>query len=301
MNCGLIQLFALLDSIPEHGAPGKSTVSAAVRFKAGELFAEDIPEKLPDNTKAKSAVLCMAAKTAFVDAALVKTSEEIALEEAAQADFAVIAGIYSSGGLPSMIHLAPAACLMYELSLTAFSAFVHAWMSELPIETETIRFGRKILDAAKWDSANWTAAERAAADHGDPDVRLVLDTAYKVWLEVDRLRGLLRFNPDEQGQYIAGCSPDYFVLPALGEHFTLRFGDTPWSVIDEKRGLCLRRPVGQPPAIYSLGQSAYPDFDEWEQLWRHYHRTINNESRNNPALQRRFMPKRYWKNLPEMR
>jgi probable DNA metabolism protein len=264
MNYGLIQLFALLDeSIP---VPEKFSA----RFEAGELFAEDHSEKSPEYTNS------------------------------ALADFAVVAGIYSSDA-PELPALPTAACLMYELSTAAFSAFVHAWMSELPIETEAIRFGRKILGTANGDSLN-RAAEIAAHDRGDPDVRLILDTAYKVWLEVDRLRGLLRFTPGGQGQYIARCSPDYLVLPALTEHFTTRFGDTPWTIIDEKRGLCLRRPAGQPPAICNLeDQAARPDSDEWEQLWRYYHRTINNENRNNPSLQRRFMPKRYWKNLPEMR
>jgi probable DNA metabolism protein len=43
-----------------------------------------------------------------------------------------------------------------------------------------------------------------------------------------------------------------------------------------------------------------PEGGEWEKLWQHYHKTINNESRNNPNLQRQFMPKRYWKYLTEL-
>ena len=39
---------------------------------------------------------------------------------------------------------------------------------------------------------------------------------------------------------------------------------------------------------------------EWENLWRNYHSTINNPGRSNPDLQKQFMPKRYWKYLPEM-
>jgi probable DNA metabolism protein len=39
--------------------------------------------------------------------------------------------------------------------------------------------------------------------------------------------------------------------------------------------------------------------DEWEELWKHYHKTINNEDRDNPGLQKQLMPKRYWKYLPE--
>jgi probable DNA metabolism protein len=73
--------------------------------------------------------------------------------------------------------------------------------------------------------------------------------------------------------------------------------------VDERRGLALlRRPGGDAEIVpAALFGSPEPAAEGYEELWRHYHRTINNESRNNPALQRRFMPKRYWKYLPELR
>ena len=242
------------------------------------------------------------------------------------ADAAIVASLYSSGGL-NFSALPKPARLLYELSISAFDALVGAWMSELPIEAQMLRFGRKILS-----SKNRAEADKATLDRGDPDVRIVLETTQKVWHEVDRFRGLLRFNPDETGMYIARFSPDHYILPALAEHFSLRFGPTPWAIIDEKRGLCLRR-INAGLPVYKVSSStqlthfvdryelratesiaqdihtanvcaanvcAAPS-DEWEQLWLRYHKTINNESRNNPDLQRQFMPKRYWKNLPEMR
>jgi probable DNA metabolism protein len=41
--------------------------------------------------------------------------------------------------------------------------------------------------------------------------------------------------------------------------------------------------------------------DPWEDLWRNYHRSINNEGRKNPGLQRKLMPQRYWPYLSEMK
>jgi probable DNA metabolism protein len=35
-------------------------------------------------------------------------------------------------------------------------------------------------------------------------------------------------------------------------------------------------------------------------LWKTFHRTVAIENRINPALQRQFMPARYWKHLTEM-
>ncbi|MCL2211001.1 MAG: TIGR03915 family putative DNA repair protein [Treponema sp.] len=136
---------------------------------------------------------------------------------------------------------------------------------------------------------------------------------YKVYREIDRMKGLLRFTPNKHGELIARCATDNYILPALISHFTARFGDEiSWSIIDEKRALCLRKQIGKNAEIIPFSPSILnavlneetgvspEENDEWEELWKHYHRTINNEDRNNPKCQKQFMPKRYWKYLPEM-
>ena len=131
---------------------------------------------------------------------------------------------------------------------------------------------------------------------------------YAVQHEIHRMMGLLRFSPDKNGEFIARCAPDHNILPELAVYFTARFGETPWSIIDEKRGLCLRRlPGGQPKITEVITPEDQPadvespgaGIDDWEELWKHYHKTINNEDRDNPKLQRQLMPQRYWKYLPE--
>jgi probable DNA metabolism protein len=227
-------------------------------------------------------------------------AESVEPEIHAALEFTIIAGLYSSAGLDLSV-LPETARWLFELSVNAFDAIVHAWMSELPIQAATVRFGRKVLAAA-----NRNAADTVAADRGDADTLTVLDAARKVRREVDRLRGFLRFNPNEDGVYIARCEPDHFSLPALCDYFTRRFGDASWVIIDEKRRCCLRRMTGERPRFHDTNElpdslrGVQSSAHEWEQLWRHYHKTINNENRNNPALQRRFMPKRYWKYLPEL-
>jgi probable DNA metabolism protein len=238
-----------------------------------------------------------------------------------EADAAIIAVLYSPEGI-DFSFLPENAGRLFELSANAFDAVVHAWMSELPLSGEIVRFGRKVLNTAAAAAgrkpghcidpalapAERRAAERAASDRGDPDVRAVLAAAYKVWHEINRLQGLLRFFPDENGVYIARCEPDHFVLPALGPHFRERFGETPWAIIEEKRRLCLYCNGGGEPEFGGIGDGCSiagnlpggQGYGEWENLWRHYHKTVNNESRNNPDLQRRFMPKRYWKYLTEL-
>jgi probable DNA metabolism protein len=125
--------------------------------------------------------------------------------------------------------------------------------------------------------------------------------------ETDRMTGLLRFSRGASGMYIARCAPEYFILPSLAEHFTARFGETPWAIIDEKRNIALLRLDGGEarlePLSHALAERLFPGGgifpDGWEYLWKLYHRSVNIENRKNPACQRQFIPLRYWKYLPE--
>jgi len=226
-------------------------------------------------------------------------------------DIAIAAGLHTETGIDFSI-LQPEILDLFELSADAFGAIVYAWMSELPITGQIIRFGKKIMSQktvtgnigpaqrGEFEAVWRKAAQRAATDRGDPDVQTVREAAYKVWHEIHRLMGLLRFCPDEKGVYTARCEPDHFVLPALGPHFTERFGETPWAIIDNKRRISL---ACDTELVFSTGTVNSPSFVKgqgWENLWKHYHKTINNESRHNPALQKRFMPARYWKYLTEL-
>jgi hypothetical protein len=237
-----------------------------------------------------------------------------------ETDIAIAAGMHMKTGIDFSV-LKPEILSLFELSRDAFGAIVYAWMSELPVTGQIIRFGKKILASqntvavkpvqrGKIEAAQRKAARIAATDRGDPDAQTTREAAYKVWHEIHRLMGLLRFCPDENGVYIAQCEPDHFVLPALGPHFMERFGETPWAIIDNKRRLSLCCETGQTGAsggtfVFLSNTGSQFSFEkgqggEWENLWRHYHKTINNESRNNPDLQKRFMPTRYWKYLTEL-
>jgi len=233
-------------------------------------------------------------------------SQQPAFPKYKQEDMEFIAAFYSSKFNSNILE--KTARRFYELNADAFTAFIQAWMSELPIEKELLAFGRGILAAR-----DKREAETAANDRGNDDTRTVLNTAAKVQFEIHKMYGLLRFFPGEEGTYIARFAPDFLILPALVGYFTMRFGETPWVIIDEKRGLILSRLRSNSAEAGShlkteiqildgpLSENSGCNTDEWEDLWRHYHKIINNESRNNPDLQRQFMPKRYWKYLPEVK
>jgi len=236
-----------------------------------------------------------------------------------ETDIAIAGGMHAKTGI-DFSFLPPEILDLFELSTDAFRAIVHAWMSELPVTGQIIRFGKKILAAnkkftnaiepsrrGKIETERRKAATLAATDRGDSDVQTVREAAYKTWHEIHRLMGLLRFCPDEKGVYTAQCEPDHFVLPALGPHFMERFGETPWAIIDNKRrlSLCCEPGASGRTLVFSACadnpiSSEKGQTGEWENLWKHYHKTINNESRKNPGLQKQFMPTRYWKYLTEL-
>ena len=137
-----------------------------------------------------------------------------------------------------------------------------------------------------------------------PDIPGFQTADDRVLHEAHRIMGFLRFRAGPDGVYTARCSPDYFILPALAEHFYLRFGETPWAIIDEKRNLCLYREKGRQPRLIRASPAAEENeaaSDIFEDLWRLYHRSINNEARKNLRLQRQFMPERFRKYLTELK
>jgi len=185
----------------------------------------------------------------------------------------------------------------------AYKDILYAWMSELPIEREVIHFAWKIV------SADRMHAEKARCDLADINVKKVIDAASKARRESHFLMGILRFSIGANNVPIARCSPDHFILPALANHFMLRFNNSNWAIIDEKRNIALMQ-TDSKPARLTVFDPAHPWFkeetdsnkennDDWEKMWKNYHTSINNENRKKPDLQRRFIPVRYWKYLPE--
>ncbi|MDR0602336.1 MAG: TIGR03915 family putative DNA repair protein [Treponema sp.] len=207
---------------------------------------------------------------------------------------------FERGLLPEPALLPGAARDLCAIAPQAYGDFLSAWMSELPVEAEMIRFGVRAIESGE-----------VPPDRGDSGVSAVLEASYKAAREIDRLMGLLRFSPVSLCQegggssgrdtvYAARCAPDHHVLPGLAGHFGLRFGGENWAVIDEKRRAVLLCKDGE-PCFVTAGEWACRGGgpDPYAGLWRLYHRSINNDGRNNAELQRQFLPVRYRKYLTE--
>jgi probable DNA metabolism protein len=140
-------------------------------------------------------------------------------------------------------------------------------------------------------------------DHlGDALVVRVLELSGKVGAEAHRLKGLLRFGADGQGGLYAKVDSDHRVLPLLASCFMRRLAGRRWKIHDARRGL-VAVSDGSAWRIRPEGECALPAASAEEPaqaLWKEYFRTIAIKERHNPRLQRRCMPRRYWKNLTEM-
>jgi probable DNA metabolism protein len=221
---------------------------------------------------------------------------------------------------PSPLHGAPlspadlgrlaeaAASVLRAFSGELFDLIVRVWMSEESLELPLFRL---CAEAGLHGS-------EVLADHGDPDLRAVSRAARRVLREIHRLTGLARFSPRADGLYAAPLEPDANVIAALMPHFARRFGEGDFALVDIRRRLAFARRGGRfesaaggealafmPDAAAAGGggegnPGGADPADEEVLLWKRYHKAAENPARRNPELQRRLMPRRYWKYLPEL-
>jgi len=138
--------------------------------------------------------------------------------------------------------------------------------------------------------------------HSDQVVFDVQQIEKKVYHEVHRLSGLIRFKALKSGVLYSPIEPDNDVCELLAKHFCDRFKNDPFIIHDKKRSKAL---------IASGGDFYITEFDsketpelfedecDFQKLWKKYFDTIAIKERTNPRCQKNFMPVRYWKNLTE--
>lgn len=135
--------------------------------------------------------------------------------------------------------------------------------------------------------------------HGEGTVCRMYELKRNVGHEAHMFWGFVRFHESEDGILIARINPKNQVLPLLAEHFSDRFSDENFVILDEnyKMGLfhpkkmCwylapLERDVLE--HIWERGQSA-----RYEELWKTFFQTIAIEERGNYRCQRNACAIRY--------
>lgn len=151
---------------------------------------------------------------------------------------------------------------------------------------------------------------RAAQNWADGTVRAIRRQSGRVFHEIARLHGFVRFERLPGGLYYARVAPDHPILPLLAPHFAARFADQRWLIHDLKRNSGVyydgRRWAFLPEVSFPTAPDkalAAPDPQEelCQEIWRAYFAAIAVEERRNPRLQRQRLPRRYWENMTEMR
>jgi probable DNA metabolism protein len=172
-----------------------------------------------------------------------------------------------------------------------------AYLSGHP-DVETLIM-RRIADAIPGRPALKPAA--------DLTVRIRIDKlSQKVRREAHRLKGFIRFQQTVDGTYLALIAPRYDVLPLIRRHFETRYPDQDWMIFDtvRKYGIgCSQRATREirldMEALTTDAHETNRHEALCQTLWQRYYEAVNIRSRNNPALHRRQLPRRYWRYLTE--
>ena len=131
------------------------------------------------------------------------------------------------------------------------------------------------------------------------ELNLVVRTLLR---EVEKLKGFVRFSVYDNVM-VSIIEPNNYVLPLLAPHFCDRYPNEAFLIFDKTHGEALLYRSGQ-SVIAPIQELDLPKADETEQLftgfWKLFYDTIAIDERYNPKCRMSFMPKRYWKHLPEM-
>lgn len=137
----------------------------------------------------------------------------------------------------------------------------------------------------------------------NPEVAPLLALEKSVMNERHLMQQFMRFEQLEGGVWFARCSPEAAVVPLLMDWFSGRFNTQRFAIYDEAHHMA---------GIYEGGgwhivrtdQVTLPEKTESEaamqRAWKRFYDTVSIDARYHPELRVHFMPKRFWKNLPEM-
>lgn len=138
----------------------------------------------------------------------------------------------------------------------------------------------------------------------DPAVSLVSSLQVKVWHEIHRFYGFVRFREIGSGVLFSEIQPENDILELLAPHFSDRFPNENWMIYDKKRQKVLAHEQGGECTVYIQAvlntQETDPvQSDEYENLWKAFCSHITIPERKNPGLQRQFVPLKFRSNMPE--
>lgn len=189
-------------------------------------------------------------------------------------------------------------------SKEAFNMIYHVFVSELD-DVEFLLY--KYLELVF--KSNYDVSENIRDEY----VLRMKQIQRKVLREAHRMLMFVRFQNTSQEIYFSPIDPNYDVIPLIGKHFKKRFTDQQWIIYDTRRNYGIYYDLKEMKEVKfesieadkttgKLNASILEEHEEtYQQLWQTYYDSINIPERKNLKLRMQFMPKRFWKYLPEIR
>ena len=154
--------------------------------------------------------------------------------------------------------------------------------------------------------------EHALNDIAHPEVMPFFKVLRGVDNECEHIRQFARFEhiESERGAlWLAQCEPRDKVVPLVMGHFARRFGSEKFALVDKANHIAGlydgshwrlvdtgRAELIEPSLLQTTQEEA-----TMQQAWRAFYQAVSVESRYNPELRVKLMPKRFWGNLTELK
>ncbi len=133
----------------------------------------------------------------------------------------------------------------------------------------------------------------------------------KVNREAQRALMFIRFQKTSDNIYYAPFDPAYNILPLTLNHLKDRFSDQQWVIYDTRRNYGFYYDLSDVNEIKISDSKVNPftgkvdkdiihkDELDFQEIWNDYYRSTTILERKNLKVHKQFLPKRFWKYLPE--
>lgn len=163
----------------------------------------------------------------------------------------------------------------------------------------------------KYIDLTFNSSKQIDTNYGNDIVLEFSNLLKKVSREAHRAIMFMRFQKTADGIYYAPFEPSCNVLPMTLNHFTDRFDDQQWVIYDTKRNYGYYYNLKSVEEIRISNSNVNPFtgqvnkemLDEkeldFQEIWNDYCQSTTIQERKNLKVHMQFMPKRFWKYLPE--
>lgn len=121
--------------------------------------------------------------------------------------------------------------------------------------------------------------------------------------EVNRMCGFVRFSSADERILFAKIAPTYNILAPISNYFSDRLKNLPWIIFDEKRNIASVYDTKKWEIFHCelKENKSFQRKDIYEELWVDFYNAVAIDARRNEKLRNQNMPKKYHKNILEMK